>query len=91
MINPAHKAKGLKQWLEKNRDRLEVIFLPAYSPELNPVEYVNQDLKTNIVGKKRAINKKELCENGTQFIMKRKSDPDQTKKYFHYQKVKYAA
>jgi len=27
---------------------LKVFFLPAYSPELNPDEYLNRDLKTTI-------------------------------------------
>lgn len=47
----------LNEWLAENKDRIEVFFLPPYSPELNPQEYVNQDVKTNIIGKKRPVNK----------------------------------
>jgi len=57
--HPAHKTIKLNQWLEENKEKLEVFFIPPYSPELNPQEYVNQDLKTNIIGKKRAINKEQ--------------------------------
>lgn len=32
-----HHAKLLKKWLKK-RKKLEIIYLPPYSPELNPVE-----------------------------------------------------
>ena len=56
--HPAHKTNKLNQWLEEHKDKIEVFFIPPYSPELNPQEYVNQDLKTNIIGKKRAINKR---------------------------------
>jgi transposase len=35
-----HHAKDLKEFFEANRDRLILIFLPAYSPELNPIERV---------------------------------------------------
>jgi transposase len=35
-----HHAKDLKEFFEANRDRLVFIFLPAYSPELNPIERV---------------------------------------------------
>lgn len=35
-----HHAKLLKPFLEKHQDKLEMIFLPAYSPDLNPVERV---------------------------------------------------
>ncbi len=55
--HPAHKTIKLNQWLDEHKDKIEVFFIPPYSPELNPQEYVNQDLKTNIIGKKRAINK----------------------------------
>ena len=35
-----HRSRNLKDYFELNRDRLELIYLPAYSPELNPVERV---------------------------------------------------
>lgn len=89
--HPAHRAKWLQQWLKQNSQRIELVFLPAYSPELNPVEYLNQDLKTNIVGKKRPINKEQLCKNVEDFMNSRKNEPQQTSKYFQHQKVKYAA
>ena len=34
-----HHAKRLKQFLENNK-RLELIYLPPYSPDLNPIERV---------------------------------------------------
>ena len=33
-----HHAKLLKPFLDENKDRLELMFLPAYSPELNLIE-----------------------------------------------------
>lgn len=89
--HPSHKTKKLDQWLEQNRQRIEVFFIPPYSPELNAQEYVNQDLKTNIVGKKLAINKEQLKKNITDFMEKRKADKPQVKKYFHHKHVRYAA
>lgn len=49
-----HHAKPVKQWLEQHKTRIEVVYLPAYSPELNPDEYLNQTLKS--AGPPRAIN-----------------------------------
>lgn len=89
--HPSHKTKKLQQWLEGNRERIEVFFIPPYSPELNPQEYVNQDLKTNIIGKKRAINKEQLKANITDFMEIRKANKPQVKKYFHHRHAKYAA
>lgn len=89
--HPAHKTKMLNEWLEQNKDRIEVFFLPPYSPELNPQEYVNQDVKTNIIGKKRPINKIQMRANVEEFMNGRKNDKKQVQKYFHVSHVKYAA
>lgn len=35
-----HHAKALKPFLEKNKEKLNLIFLPAYSPDFNPIERV---------------------------------------------------
>jgi transposase len=35
-----HHAKILKPFLQKHKDKLELMFLPAYSPDLNPIERV---------------------------------------------------
>ena len=35
-----HKPRDLKKFFFKNRDRLVRVFLPPYSPELNPIERV---------------------------------------------------
>lgn len=89
--HPAHKTIKLNEWLEDNKEKIEVFFIPPYSPELNPQEYVNQDLKTNIIGKRRAINKDQLKDNISNFMNKRKVDKPQVKKYFHHKHAKYAA
>jgi transposase len=35
-----HHAKILQPWLEQNKRKIELFFLPPYSPELNPIEHV---------------------------------------------------
>lgn len=89
--HPAHKTKQLNAWLAENKKRIEVFFLPPYSPELNPQEYVNQDVKTNIIGKKRPINKSQMSNQVKDFMIRRKNDKKQVQKYFHNKHVQYAA
>jgi transposase len=89
--HPAHKTKKLNEWLADNQERIEVFFLPPYSPELNPQEYVNQDVKTNVIGKKRPINKEQMRNNVEEFMTNRKNDRKQVQKYFHVSHVRYAA
>jgi transposase len=40
-----HHSKPVKAWLQKNEDKIEVFYLPSYSPELNTDEQLNADLK----------------------------------------------
>lgn len=89
--HPAHKTKKLNEWLSANKNKIEVFFLPPYSPELNPQEYVNQDVKTNVIGKKRPINKAQMRSNVEGFMNNRKNDKKQVQKYFHVSHVRYAA
>ena len=36
--HPVHRAKKVKTWVEHHPDKIKLIFLPSYSPELNPDE-----------------------------------------------------
>ena len=87
----AHKTIMVNAWLEAQKDRIELFFMPPYNPELSPQEYVNQDLKTNIIGKKRPINQAQMKSNVEDFMYKRKNDKKQVQKYFHASHIKYAA
>lgn len=88
---PTHKTLFVKDWVEKNKKRIQLFYLPAYSPELNPDEYLNQDLKVNITGKVSMKNVDDLKKGVVRFMRKRKRSPKQVKKYFHHHKVQYAA
>ena len=37
---PAHRSRLVQHWVASQRARLELERLPAYAPELNPVEYL---------------------------------------------------
>ena len=41
----AETSDDVKKWLAEHRDEIEVFYLPSYSPELNPNEMANADLK----------------------------------------------
>jgi transposase len=88
---PAHKTKMVQSWLEENQGRISIFYLPSYSPELNPDEYLNQDLKANITGKVSLESVEDLKKGVAKFMNRRKRNPGQVKKYFHHPKVRYAA
>jgi hypothetical protein len=47
-------------WVGRHVEQIELHFLPGYSPELNPVELLNQDVKENAAGRRRARSAAEL-------------------------------
>jgi transposase len=58
--HPAHRAKVVRDWAAAHPDLIELHFLPGYSPELNPAEMLNQDVKTNALGRRRPLTLTEL-------------------------------
>jgi hypothetical protein len=65
--------------------------MPGYSPELNPDELLNQDVKTNAVGRQRAKTLDELEGNIEQYLIQRQVFPEIVQKYFQKSSVVYAA
>lgn len=89
--HPVHRSVKVKKWIEKNRDHICLFFLPSYSPELNPDELLNQDVKSNAVGRHRARNQPELIRNTRGYLRSRQRQPHIVQKYFHGKHVNYAA
>jgi hypothetical protein len=48
------------RWLAEHHEQIRVFLLPSYNPELNPDELLNQDVKTNALGRVRPINVQEM-------------------------------
>ena len=89
--HPVHRSKKVARWIEARRDRIEMYFLPPYSPELNPDEYLNNDVKSNAVGRRRARTKEELKANIRNYLQSTQKQPAIVKSYFRAKPVRYAA
>jgi len=50
--HPTHKSRKVRECIESYDGKLEVYFLPSYSPELNPTEQVWRSVKNHDVGRK---------------------------------------
>jgi transposase len=87
----AHHSQVVKTWLEDNKDQIEVFYLPAYSPELNPDEYLNGDLKQNIRSGLPARSEKALTKKTRSFMRKLQNRPKHVQNYFRHPKIAYAA
>lgn len=54
-----HHAKFLKKFLENHRHRIELFFLPAYSPDLNPMERIWWYMRKKITHNRYVISMTE--------------------------------
>ena len=87
-----HHAKIVTRWVAQRADRIELHFLPAYSPELNPDELLNQDLKRHMRElHPRPIDKPGLKGAVRSFLHRRQRQPQTVRNYFKAPEVAYAA
>ena len=86
-----HHSKPVKAWLEENKEMIEVFYLPSYSPELNPEERLNADLKHVIGAKVPARTKIKLKAAVSDHMIMLENNPERVKSYFQDPRVKYAA
>ena len=89
--HPVHVAKATGRWFKSKRKSLRVYFLPGYSPELNPDEYLNQDVKTNAVGRTRPLDRQELIGNIRAYLRSTQAHRPLVKRYFQEEHVRYAS
>jgi len=86
-----HHAKVVKAWLEAHAQQLEVFYLPAYSPELNPDEYLNCDLKAGVHSGMPARSKSQLRRKATRHMRLLQRRSSRVRKYFEHENIRYAA
>jgi len=86
-----HHCKPVKAWLATHVTEMEVFYLPSYSPELNPEERLNADLKHVIRRKVPARTKAKLRAATEEHMTVIGNEPERVKAYFHDPRVKYAA
>jgi transposase len=89
--HPVHRSKKATKWLEEHGDKIRLFFLPGYSPELNPDELLNQDVKSNTIRKNRPSQQDELIKNLRSYLRKRQLQPHIVENYFQGEHVRYAA
>lgn len=85
--HPSHRAKKVAA----RADRIRLVFLPPYSPELNPAEYLNNDVKGNAQRDGRAREKRELADKVRSYLWATQHVVSVVKGYFQAKHVSYAA
>lgn len=89
--HPVHRSAAARTFVADNATRLRLIRLPGYCPELNPDELLNQDVKTNTLGKRRPTNKAEMMAGVRSHLHRRQKQPHVIRNLFQEKHVCYAA
>lgn len=86
-----HHSKPVKAWLAERTEQIEVFYLPSYSPELNPEERLNADLK-QAMGKRVPVRTKtKLRDAANEHMAMLEKSPERVMSFFQDPRVKYAA
>jgi hypothetical protein len=81
----------VKRWLAERADQLRLFYLPGYSPKLNPDELLNQDVKSNAVGRRRPRDQEEMVADVRGYLRSTQKQPQIVQSYFQGEHVRYAA
>ncbi|MFG2638775.1 IS630 family transposase, partial [Streptomyces sp. NPDC048362] len=86
--HPVHRSRTVTDWLKENSDRIELHLMPGYSPELNPDELLNADIKRHIhAARTRSVD--DLAHETRRFPHRRQRQPHTVRGYFHTRHARY--
>jgi transposase len=88
--HPTHRAKSVARFVAAQADKLALFFLPPYSPELNPDEFVWNDLKTHGTGRKLITSLVQLRRTVVSHMRQLQKLPDLVRSFFRAPTTHYA-
>ena len=86
-----HHAKKVSAWLKEHQHEIELFYLPPYSPEYNPDEYLNSDLKREMSKLPIPGSEEELSRNARSVLKRTQLKSSRVKSYFGSKFTKYAS
>lgn len=85
-----HHAKKVQKWANRHKGEIEIFFLPPYSPEHNPDEYLNQDVKVSIRKNPAPRSGQELKNILRTYMRRLQKKTDKITRFFEHDLVRYA-
>jgi transposase len=86
-----HHCKKSVDWLEKYKEKIEVFFLPAYAPELNPDEMLNRNVKSNVTYSNLFASQNDLFSTLKSYLFSLQHNTSKIKSFFDFDEVSYAS
>ena len=88
---PVHHSKIVKAWVAEHKEDIELFYLPSYSPQLNPEERLNADLKQELGKRVPVRSKAKLRDAANEHMTLLERTPERVIAYFQDRRVRYAA
>lgn len=88
--HPSHHSKALKEWASGQKERITLSYLPSYSPDLNPDEFLNCDLKYQIAKRPDRREKGALKKTAIKVLRSLQKSPARVSSYFKAESIQYA-
>jgi transposase len=88
--HPGHRGRKARAFVDEHAALLEVVYLPGYSPDLNPAEYLNNDTKRGLLTQ-RPASPAHLIGATRQHLHRRQKQPQVVESFFRHPSVAYAA
>jgi hypothetical protein len=89
--HPVHRSRVAKDVVAAHAGDIRLIQRPGYCPELDPAELLNQDVKTNAVGKSRPQNRADMMTAVRRHLHRRHKQPHVIRYVFQERHLRYAA
>ena len=86
-----HHAKHVKEWVAGREAQIQLFYLPSYSPDLNPDEYLNCDLKRSLGEKAGTRDKQKIKARARGHLRMLQNNPQRVVSYFKAKSIQYAA
>ena len=86
-----HHAGKVKAWVASHAHEIELFYLPAYAPDHNPDEYLNNELKQTLRQQPQPSSKAELIRSARAVLRAIQRSPERVRAYFTPKSVQYAA
>jgi len=90
-FHPVHRSAAVRTWLGAKGRRVRLFNLPGYRPDLNLGEVLDQDIKSNAIGRHRPSDVETMHKGISGYLRGRQRQQRIVMNFFRYKSVRHAA
>jgi transposase len=87
--HPVHRSVKVQEYVASTKGRLQLFFLPAYSPELNPDEQVWAEVKAKGIGRRVITSARQMFSTLLGLLRSLQRSPKKIRAFFEHPETRY--